>query len=145
MCILIRCLKTSFVIAYAQQLLLLDSHLDILVILALLRASHILNPHLSCISHLNKEICISASRAVVLYPLLQPCLTTERYVYPFQAKYTNARVVSVSQSPCHLSLQLAMSFDSPVLTATTCVGRLQGGSSNLDQTRSCQLGKLCIK
>lgn len=58
--------KDIFVIAIAQQLLL-DSHLDILVILALLRASHILNPHLSCISHLNKRdlhYCITGGCAV---------------------------------------------------------------------------------
>ena len=118
-----------------QQQLFRSPHLDSLVILALLRAS--LNRFSSELSsHLNKEICV-CNRGGCAVPLTLALSHNGTLCIPLQAKYTNAWVVSVSQSPSHSSLKLAISFDAPVLSATTCVGRPQGGSRFLDQTMSC--------
>jgi len=117
-----------------QQQLFRSPHLDSLVILALLRAS--LNRFSSELSsHLNKEICV-CNRGGCAVPLTLALSHNGPFCIPLQAKYTNVWVVSVSQSPCHSSLKLAISFDAPVLSATTCVGRPQGGSRFLDQTMS---------
>ena len=134
-----RCLKTSIAslcfsnIFYYECNEVISYHLDSLVILALLRASRLSSSELS--SHLNKEICV-CNRGGCAVPLTLALSHNGTFCIPLQAKYTNAWVVSVSQSPFHSSLKLAISFDAPVLSATTHVGRPQGGSSNPDQTMS---------
>ena len=134
-----RCLKTSIAslcfsnIFYYECNGVISYHLDSLVILALLRASRLSSSELS--SHLNKEICV-CNRGGCAVPLTLALSHNGTYNIPLQAKYINAWVVSVSQSPYHSSLKLALSFNAPDPTATTSVGRLQGGSSNPDQTMS---------
>ena len=90
---------------------------------------------------MNKEICV-CNRGGCAVPLTLALSHNGTFNIPLQAKYINAWVVSVSQSPYHFSLKLALSFDAPDPTATTHVGRLQGGSSIPDQTVSYKLRNL---